>query len=103
MGSVGGVAVHSYDSQEATLRDAMLSRPSRRLLSTKVSRSLQGTKTESVPKNTPTHQPATTEKADSSDASAWSHFAAFSSMEDYVDVTLVQYTNNNKPKKDEKE
>lgn len=74
----------------------------RRLLSTKVSRPLQATKTESVPKTAPTQKPATTETADSSDASAWSHFAAFSSMEDYVDVTLVQYTNN-KPKKDEKE
>ncbi|KAG6610626.1 uncharacterized protein IUM83_06598 [Phytophthora cinnamomi] len=66
---------------------------SRRLLSTKVSKPLQhATK---AAKTATSRQDATAQAAESADANPWGHFAAFSSMEDYVDMTLIQYNNNN--------
>lgn len=82
----------------------MLSRPARRLLSTKVSRPLQPvTKTESKTNSAAAQQDAGAKVNDRSDANPWSHFAAFSSMDDYVDVTLIQYGNDEKTNKDDKE
>ncbi|KAK1929618.1 hypothetical protein P3T76_014835 [Phytophthora citrophthora] len=69
----------------------MVSRRICRMLSTKVLRPLQppqkvdkGIKTATLQQNT-----AVSEKIE--ELSPWSHFAAFNSMEDYVDTTLIQY------------
>ncbi|KAG7390814.1 hypothetical protein PHYPSEUDO_006636 [Phytophthora pseudosyringae] len=64
----------------------------RRLLSTKVSRSLQhAEKAENGAKTASSRQDATDKAAEKAAANSWSHFAAFRSMDDYVDVTLIQY------------
>ena len=75
----------------------MLPRPIRRLLSTKVA---QLTKMEKeVPYTASSQQIPTKNASAESDISHLSHFAAFTSMENYVAVTLIQY---NKEKEDPK-
>ncbi|GMF46418.1 unnamed protein product [Phytophthora fragariaefolia] len=80
----------------------LLSRPPRRLLSTKASSPLQpSSKAERVSKTAAVQKEPSDEPRESAEANPWSHFAAFSSMDDYVDVTLIQY-NNKKDKEDKK-
>ncbi|KAH7462104.1 uncharacterized protein KRP23_13964 [Phytophthora ramorum] len=82
----------------------MLPRLMRRLLSTKVSRPLPHAK--KVENAASAQEVAGVEPDKSIRESAaaknnpWSHFAAFSSMDDYVDVTLIQYNKDDDDKND---
>ncbi|KAG6973859.1 hypothetical protein JG688_00003351 [Phytophthora aleatoria] len=63
-----------------------------RRLSTKLSRPLQhAKKVTNEPKTATSQQDTTAKPAEDTETNPWSHFAAFNSMEDYVDVTLIQY------------
>ncbi|POM61947.1 hypothetical protein PHPALM_28952 [Phytophthora palmivora] len=63
----------------------------RRCLSTKVSRLQHVKKVENGPKNASSQQKPTDRAAEDTNANPMSHFAAFTSMDNYVDVTLIQY------------
>ncbi|KAF4043485.1 hypothetical protein GN244_ATG04182 [Phytophthora infestans] len=74
-----------------------------RRLSTKASRSLQHTqKIKNGVKTATSQQDAATKPAESTEMNPWSHFTAFNSMEDYVDVTLIQYNNQEEDDEDKK-
>ncbi|GMF20273.1 unnamed protein product [Phytophthora lilii] len=65
----------------------------------KVSRPLQRAKQVEQASKTAAQQHKKEEKAvDTAESDPWSHFAAFNSMDDYVDVTLIRY--NKKEKED---
>lgn len=74
-----------------------------RLLSTKVSRPLQhAKKVEDGAKTASSQQDSTEKAANDTETSPLSHFAAFTSMENYVDVTLIQYSKEDAEDDDKK-
>ncbi|ETI33086.1 hypothetical protein F441_20080 [Phytophthora nicotianae CJ01A1] len=75
-----------------------------RRLSTRVSMSVplqHAKKAKNAAKTATAQQDTSTKPAEDKETNPWSHFTAFNSMEDYVDVTLIQY-NNQENDKDEK-